>query len=71
MSEKRSKEDRVLSIRDLNIAFETSAGTVHAIRGIRMDLYKGETIAIVGYSGSGKSVTFNKILGILDPNGHI
>ncbi len=38
MSEKRSKEDRVLSIRDLNIAFETSAGTVHAIRGIRMDL---------------------------------
>lgn len=71
MSEKRSKEDRVLSIRDLNIAFETSAGTVHAIRGIRMDLYKGETIAIVGESGSGKSVTVKTIMGILDANGHI
>ena len=37
MSEKRSKEDRVLSIRDLNIAFETASGTVNAIRGVRMD----------------------------------
>ena len=71
MSEKRSKEDRVLSIRDLNIGFETASGTVNAIRGVRMDLFRGETIAIVGESGSGKSVTVKTIMGILDSNGHI
>ena len=63
--------DRVLSIRDLNISFDTASGTVHAIRGARMDLFKGETIAIVGESGSGKSVTVKTIMGILANNGHI
>ncbi len=67
----RKKEDRVLSIRDLNISFETSAGRVNAIRGVRMDLFRGETIAIVGESGSGKSVTVKTIMGILASNGRI
>lgn len=68
---KRAKEDRVLSIRDLNISFETASGTVNAIRGVRMDLFKGETIAIVGESGSGKSVTVKTIMGIMASNGKI
>ena len=68
---KRDKNDRVLSIRDLNISFETANGTVNAIRGVRMDLFRGETIAIVGESGSGKSVTVKTIMGILAPNGKI
>jgi len=71
MSEKKDKKDRVLSIRDLNISFETSSGTVNAIRGVRMDLFRGETIAIVGESGSGKSVTVKTIMGILAGNGKI
>lgn len=68
---KRDKSDRVLYIRDLNISFETAYGTVRAIRGVRLDLFKGETIAIVGESGSGKSVTVKTIMGILDSNGVI
>ncbi|MBR2990070.1 MAG: ABC transporter ATP-binding protein [Solobacterium sp.] len=68
---KRPKSDRVLMIRDLNISFETANGKVNAIRGVRMDLYRGETIAIVGESGSGKSVTVKTIMGILAPNGKI
>ena len=68
---KRNKSDRVLYIRDLNISFNTAYGTVHAIRGIRLDLFRGETIAIVGESGSGKSVTVKTIMGILDSNGVI
>ncbi|NCB33496.1 MAG: ABC transporter ATP-binding protein [Erysipelotrichia bacterium] len=68
---KKDKKDRVLSIRDLNISFETAAGTVNAIRGVRMDLFRGETIAIVGESGSGKSVTVKTIMGILAGNGKI
>ena len=70
MSTKEQKE-RVLSIRDLNIAFETSSGVVNAIRGVRLDLFRGETIAIVGESGSGKSVTVKAIMGILASNGRI
>ena len=68
---KRNKNDRVLYIRDLNISFKTGYGTVRAIRGVRLDLFKGETIAIVGESGSGKSVTVKTIMGILDSNGVI
>ncbi|MBR2728057.1 MAG: ATP-binding cassette domain-containing protein, partial [Solobacterium sp.] len=68
---KRPKSDRVLMVRDLNISFQTANGKVNAIRGVRMDLYRGETIAIVGESGSGKSVTVKTLLGILAPNGTI
>lgn len=71
MSEKKDKKDRVLSIRDLNISFETAAGKVNAIRGVRMDLFRGETIAIVGESGSGKSVTVKTIMGIMANNGKV
>ena len=67
----KDKKERVLSIRDLNIAFETSNGVVNAIRGVRLDLFRGETIAIVGESGSGKSVTVKAIMGILASNGRI
>ena len=65
------QKERVLSIRDLNISFKTGSGTVNAIRGVRLDLFKGETLAIVGESGSGKSVTVKAIMGILDSNGTI
>ena len=68
---KRDKNDRVLYIRDLSISFQTAYGTVRAIRGVRLDLFKGETLAIVGESGSGKSVTVKTIMGILDSNGVI
>ena len=68
---RRDKKERVLYIRDLNISFKTAYGTVRAIRGVRLDLFRGETIAIVGESGSGKSVTVKTIMGILDSNGAI
>jgi len=67
MSEENKKE-KILSIRDLDISFETTAGMVHAIRGINIDLYQGETVAIVGESGSGKSVTMRAAMGILAKN---
>lgn len=65
------KRERILSIRDLDISFTTSSGMLHAIRGIKFDLFKGETIAIVGESGSGKSVTVKAVMGILSNNGII
>jgi len=61
----------ILSIRGLDISFQTSAGDVHAIRGVDLDLYKGETVAIVGESGSGKSVSMKAVMGILDKNSKV
>jgi len=65
------ENEKVLSIRDLSISFKTSMGKVNAIRGVKLDLYKGETLAIVGESGSGKSVTMKAAMGILSSNEEI
>ena len=58
----------ILEIKDLDISFRTNAGSIHAIRGVDLDLQKGETVAIVGESGSGKSVTMKAAVGLLDAN---
>lgn len=65
------KKEKVLSIKDLSISFNTSSGKVNAIRGVNLDLYRGETIAVVGESGSGKSVTMKAAMGILSNNGEV
>ncbi len=61
-------KELILKIKDLDISFRTTAGSVHAIRGVDLELHKGETVAIVGESGSGKSVTMKAAMGILDSN---
>lgn len=65
------KREQILQIRDLDITFKTTAGSVHAIRSVNIDLFKGETVAIVGESGSGKSVTMKAAMGILASNASV
>ena len=53
--------ERVLEINDLHVSFDIEAGEVQAVRGVDFYLNKGETLAIVGKSGSGKSVSTKAI----------
>ena len=58
----------ILQVQELQIAFETKAGRLQAIRGVEFQLERGKTLAIVGESGSGKSVTVPAIMGIRSRN---
>lgn len=57
------EDDRktILSIRNLQVSFHIYSGEVHAVRGVNLDVRQGETLAIVGESGCGKSVTVQSI----------
>ena len=58
--------DHLLAVRDLHVEFRTLDGVAKAINGVDIALDEGETLAILGESGSGKSVTAQAIMGILD-----
>ena len=57
-----------LEVKHLTISFRTTNGAVRAVRDISFNLEEGETLAIAGESGSGKSVTTRAVMGILAGN---
>ena len=57
--------DRILEVENLSVEFATYGGNVKAVRGVSFHVNRGETLAIVGESGCGKSVTVQAIMGII------
>ena len=62
----KARDGLLLEVDDLQVEFRTREGVSRAINGVSFTLREGETLAILGESGSGKSVTAQAIMGILD-----
>lgn len=64
--------DTLLQVQNLTVSYHTYAGEVQAVRGISFEVRQGETVAIVGESGCGKSVTTRAIMGLIQaPQGEV
>ena len=59
--------DKILEVKDLRVSFNTYAGEVKAVRGVSFELSPGETLAFVGESGCGKTVTAKALMRLLQP----
>lgn len=63
--------DKLLEVKNLNVSFHTYAGEVQSVRGVEFHVNRGESLAIVGESGCGKSVTAKTIMGLINSPGEI
>jgi oligopeptide/dipeptide ABC transporter ATP-binding protein len=62
----------LLQVENLRVEFDTYGGTVQAVRGVSFKVEAGQTLAIVGESGCGKSVTVQSLMGLIPmPPGRI
>ena len=65
-------EPPLLSVEGLRVEFHSDAGTLKAVDGIDLVIQRGETLALVGESGCGKSMTALAIMGLVpEPPGHV
>ena len=65
-------QDPILQVDNLVTHFHTPEGVIHAVNGVSFALQEGETLAVVGESGCGKSVTMLSVLQLIpQPPGKI
>jgi putative ABC transport system ATP-binding protein len=63
--------ESIISVRDLRKVYHAGEVDVHALRGVNLEVRRGEFLSIVGHSGSGKSTLFNIIGGLTPPTSGI
>lgn len=69
--ERPCDDDVIVSVRDLSVTFAVGESTAHAVRGVDLDIHRGEVTALVGESGSGKSTVVLAMMGLLAPNASV
>lgn len=67
----RYDAEPVLKVEDLRVAFSRHGHTVNAVNGLNYELHAGKTLAIIGESGSGKSVSVRSLMRLLPPSAEI
>ncbi|MGH3744723.1 MAG: ABC transporter ATP-binding protein [Mycobacteriales bacterium] len=60
--------DDAVAIRDLHVRYPQDGGAVHALRGVSMSVAVGESVAVIGPSGSGKSSLIGVLAGLAEPS---
>jgi putative ABC transport system ATP-binding protein len=65
MKTENNDRQAVITIRDMSKVYHLGEHEVHALRGVSLEIYEGEFVAIMGPSGSGKSTMMN-MLGALE-----
>ena len=61
----------LVEVKDLSVSYYTYVGEVQAVRGISFNICEGKTVALVGESGCGKSVTAKTLLGLIGKPGKV
>lgn len=61
--------NNLIEVKNLCVSYQTYAGEVKSVRGVNFTVEKGETLAIVGESGCGKTVTAKTIMGLIQSPG--
>ena len=61
----------LLNIEDLCVNFDSRSGPVKAVRNVSFSVAQGESVALVGASGSGKTVLSRAIMGLLEESGRV
>lgn len=75
MSELRPQDaiesNNIIQVRNLAVEFHTETGRTKALQGVSFDVPRGQVTAIIGESGSGKSVTASAIMRLIQPPGRV
>ncbi|WP_276255861.1 ABC transporter ATP-binding protein [Halomontanus rarus] len=71
VSEPRSSQEPILEVRDANVTFRMGRGQARVMDDINIDIYRGETLGIVGESGCGKSVFASSLLNAVEDPGQL
>jgi oligopeptide/dipeptide ABC transporter ATP-binding protein len=65
------ENELLVQIQDLRVEFDVRAGIVKAVDGVSFDIYRGQTLGVIGESGCGKSITARAILQMIPKPGRI